>query len=206
MDYRKLKNAAESITMPEEMKARIAKNCKVQIRNTMEEHTMKTNKNRFFVRKPAAVFAALAICLSLSVTALAATGVLQGFFRDITNNRGAVVGTSYEQATDEISVDVSVNGNELTALATFADPQKMPYSEAEKLGIVAYQIVDANGKVVKEGAVESTEIVNGQAAVSIQLDDIGSGSYKLVITAFVAEKKADQPLNINGAWECAFSK
>ena len=206
MDYRKLKAATESITMSEEMKARIAKNCKVQIQSTMEEHTMKTNKNRFFVRKPAAVFAALAICLSLSVTALAATGVLQGFFRDITNNRGVVVGTSYEQATDEISVDVSVNGNELTALATFANPQMMPYSEAEKLGIAAYQIVDANGKVVKEGAVESTEIVNGQAAVSIKLDDIDSGSYKLIVTAFVSEKKADQPLNINGNWECAFNK
>lgn len=206
MDYRKLKYAAESIMLPEEMKARIAKNCKVHIGNTMEEHTLKTNNNRFFVRKSAAVFAALAICLSLSVTALAATGVLQGFFRDITNIRGAVVGTSYEQATDEISMDVSVNGNELTALATFAAPQMMPYSEAEKLGIAAYQIVDANGKVVKAGSAESTEIVNGQATVSIQLDDIGSGSYKLVVTAFVAEKKADQPLNINGAWECTFSK
>lgn len=206
MDYRKLKAATESITMSEEMKARIAKNCKVQMQSTMEEHTMKTNKNRFFVRKPAVVFAALAICLSLSVTALAATGVLQGFFRDITNNRGAVVGTSYEQATDEITMEVSVCGNDLSVVATFENPQMMPYSEAEKLGIAAYQIADANGKVVKEGAVESVEIVNGQATVSIQLDDIGSGSYKLVVTAFVAEKKADQPLNINGTWECTFGK
>lgn len=137
MDYEKLKSAAETITMPEEVKRRIVRNCKTQILNSRKEIVMKTNKNNTFIRKPAAVFVAVALCLSLSVTALAATGVLQGFFQDITDYRGAVVGTSYEQATDEISMDVTVNGNELTALATFINPQMAPYSEAEKLGIAA---------------------------------------------------------------------
>lgn len=167
---------------------------------------METNKNNTIFRKPATVFIAVVLCLSLSVTGLAATGVLQGYFRDITNWQGAIVGTSYEQATDEISMDVTVDGNALTALATFSIPQEFPYREIEKLGIAAYRIVDANGKIVKEGAAESTEIINGQAAVSIQLDGIDSGSYKLVVTAFVGEKKADQPLNISGHWECAFTK
>lgn len=206
MDYRELKYAAERITMSEERKARIVKNCEIQIQNTREEQERKPNQNRFFARKLAAVLTALVICLSLSVSALAATGVLQGFFRNITNLRGTVVGTSYEQASDEIRMAVSVNGNQLTAVATFAAPQRIPYSEAEKLGIAAYQIVDANGKVVKVGSAEAAEIVDGQAAVSIQLDDIGCGHYKLVVTAFVAEKKADQPLNINGTWECSFRK
>jgi hypothetical protein len=206
MDYEKLKSAAETITMPEEVKRRIVRNCKTQISNSRKEIVMKTNKNNTFMRKPAAVFVAVALCLSLSVTALAATGVLQGFFQDITDYRGAVVGTSYEQATDEISMDVTVNGDELTVMATFANPQMAPYSEAEKLGIAAYQVVDANGKVVAEGAAESTEIVNGQAAVNIKLDGIDRGSYKLIVTACVTEKKADQPLNISGAWECAFTK
>lgn len=205
MDCRKLKYAAERITMPEEMKARITQNCKAHLQNTEAEPTPKAHITHFFARKSAAVLAALAICLSLTVTAFA-TGVLQGFFRDITNIWGSVVGTSYQQATDEISLDVSVNGAELTALITFAAPQMAPYSEAEKLGIAAYQIVDAAGTVRKAGSAESTEIVNGQAAVSIRLDDIGSGSFKLVITAFAAEKKADQPLQINGTWEYSFRK
>lgn len=205
MDYEKLKSAAETITMPEEVKRRIIKNCKTQISNSRKEIIMKTNKNNTF-RKPAAVFVAVALCLSLSVTALAATGVLQGFFQDITDYRGAVVGTSYEHAADEIAMNVTVNGDELTVLATFADPQMVPYVYAERLGIAAYSIVDTNGKVVKEGAAESIAVVNGQAAVSIQLDGIDSGSYKLIVTAFVSEKKADQPLNINGNWECAFTK
>lgn len=206
MEFENLKSAAKEITMPEEMKRRIAHNCKKQIVNTMEEHTMNNGKNNSFFRKPAAVFAALAVCLSLSVTALAATGVLQGFFRDITNYSGAIVGTSYEQATDEINMDVTVNGNELTVLATFADPQMAPYVYAEQLGIAQYRIVDVNGKEVKEGFAGSAEVVNGQASVNIELDGISNGSYKLIVTAFVSEKKADQPLNINGNWECEFSK
>ena len=206
MEFENLKYVAQEITMPEEMKRRIAHNCKKQILNTMEEHTMNNRKNNSFFRKPAAVFAVLAVCLSLSVTALAATGVLQGFFRDITNYSGAIIGTSYEQASDEINMDVTVNGDEMTVRATFADPQMAPYVYAERLGIAQYRIVDGNGKIVKEGSVESTEVINGQAAVSINLNDIDDGSYRLIVTAFVSEKKADQPLNINGNWECEFSK
>jgi len=206
VDYEKLKSAAETITMPEEVKHRIVRNCKTQISNSRKGIIMKTNKNNTFIRKPAAVFVAVALCLSLSVTALAATGVLQGHFRDITNWQGAIAGTSYEQATDEIGMEVTVNGNELTALVTFFNSQDLPYRETEKLGIAAYRIVDANGNVVKEGTAESTKVTNGQAAVSIRLDGIDGGSYKLIVTAFVSEKKADQPLNINGNWECAFSK
>lgn len=206
MEFGNLKSAAQEITMPEEMKRRIAHNCK-QIETTMEEHNMNNRKNTSFFRKPAAVFAALAVCLSLSVTALAATGVLQGFFRDITNHSGAIVGTSYEQATDEIDMDVTVDGDELTVLATFVDPNKFPYRESQLLGIADYRIMDAEGNVVQEGATDKfTPVANGQASIVLELNELATGSYKLIVTAFVSEKKADQPLNISGTWECEFSK
>ena len=206
MEFENLKSAAQEITMPEEMKRRIAHNCK-QIETTMEEHNMNNRKNTSFFRKPAAVFVALAVCLSLSVTALAATGVLQGFFRDITNHSGAIVGTSYEQATDEIDMDVTVDGDELTVLATFVDPNKFPYRESQLLGIADYRIMDAEGNVVQEGATDKfTPVANGQASIVLELNELATGSYKLIVTAFVSEKKADQPLNISGTWECEFSK
>ena len=206
MEFENLKSAAQEITMPEEMKRRIAHNCN-QIETTMEEHNMNNRKNTSFFRKPAAVFAALAVCLSLSVTALAATGVLQGFFRDITNHSGAIVGTSYEQATDEIDMDVTVDGDELTVLATFVDPNKFPYRESQLLGIADYRIMDAEGNVVQEGATDKfTPVANGQASIVLELNELATGSYKLIVTAFVSEKKADQPLNISGTWECEFSK
>ena len=116
------------------------------------------------------------------------------------------MGTSYEQATDEIGMTVTVNGDRLTALATFADPQMIPYKYIENLGIAAFRIVDANGRVVKEAAAESAAVANGQASIHIRLDDIDSGSYTLIVTAFVAEKKAELPMNLNGHWECDFSK
>ena len=206
MEFENLKSAAQEITMPEEMKRRIAHNCK-QIETTMEEHNMNNRKNTSFFRKPAAVFVALAVCLSLSVTALAATGVLQGFFRDITNHSGAIVGTSYEQATDEIDMDITVDGDELTVLATFVDPNKFPYRESQLLGIADYRIMDAEGNVVQEGATDKfTPVANGQASIVLELNELATGSYKLIVTAFVSEKKADQPLNISGTWECEFSK
>ena len=168
---------------------------------------MNNRKNTSFFRKPAAVFAALAVCLSLSVTALAATGVLQGFFRDITNHSGAIVGTSYEQATDEIDMDVTVDGDELTVLATFVDPNMFPYRESQLLGIADYRIMDAEGNVVQEGTTDKfTPVANGQASIVLELNELATGSYKLIVTAFVSEKKADQPLNISGTWECEFSK
>ena len=189
MEFENLKSAAQEITMPEEMKRRIAHNCK-QIETTMEEHNMNNRKNTSFFRKPAAVFAALAVCLSLSVTALAATGVLQGFFRDITNHSGAIVGTSYEQATDEIDMDVTVDGDELTVLATFVDPNKFPYRESQLLGIADYRIMDAEGNVVQEGATDKfTPVANGQASIVLELNELATGSYKLIVTAFVSEKK-----------------
>ena len=145
------------------------------------------------------------ICLSLSAAALAAAEEGRGFFRDIADWRGAIVGTSYEQAADEVRMNASVNDGQLTVLAAFSEPGKAPYREAETLGIAEYQIVDADGRPVQEGSTVSAEIVNGQAAIDIQLDGMGSGKYRLVVTALYTEKKADQPLTIHGSWECTFT-
>ena len=92
MNFKNLKNATESIKMPEDMKYRITKNCKTKLSSSRKEIIMKNNENNTFLRKPIAVFVAVAILLSLSVTALATTGVMKGFFQDITDFRGAVTG------------------------------------------------------------------------------------------------------------------
>ena len=66
--------------------------------------------------------------------------------------------------------------------------------------------MDLSGNVIVEGErTDLSEIINGEAEITISLDQISSGNYKLVINAFVGSKKADQPLQINGTWECAFS-
>ena len=113
MKYSNMKNIAEKIMMPEDMKRRIIANCKLEISQARKDSIMK--KNNMF-KKPATVFVAMAICLSLSVTALAATGVLKGFFQDVKRPDGAIIGTTYEQATDEIALKVTVEDVDLCPL------------------------------------------------------------------------------------------
>lgn len=206
MKYEEIKTVAESIGMPTEMKHRIAENCKKKLNDKTEENIMKNNKNYSFLRKPAAVAAVLAICLSLAVTALASTGTLRGFLKDITKG-GAVVGQSYEQATDEIDVTVDVDNDILTARVLFADPLMFPYAECEKLSLGEYSIVDADGKeVIKNALSEACTVTDGKAEISIDLSGISDGSYKLKVNSFICEKKADRPLTVNGSWEISFTK
>lgn len=202
MEYEQLKAVAETIAMPEDMKHRIIGNCRAQTMNSGKETVMK----KVHFRKLAVIAAVLVVCLSLTVAAMAVPSTRKGFFRDITDWRGAVVGTSYEQATDEIDMTVTVNGEELTVLATFVDPQMAPYRYVKWLGIVEYKIVNEKGITVEKGTAESAENVNGQAVIKIPLDSLDGGKYKLVVSAFVSDKKGDQPLNLNGYWECNFTK
>ena len=164
---------------------------------------MKKKTNSWF-RKPAAAVAVMAICLCCTLGAAAAGA--SGYFEDVFGRNGAVVGTRYEQATDEIAVNVVPGENEVFVEAVFRKPEAFPYRELETLGIDTYRIVDMEGNVVMEG--EQTEmlpIVNGEVKFQIPLEDLPGGEYKLVVDAFVGDKKAEQPLPISGIWACEFT-
>jgi len=203
MNYEKLKNSVKKIALSEEMRARIIRNCESKPLYGAEEIRMNNHKTNSWFKTPISVAAVVSLCLCITVAA--ATGYL-GFFKDITNRSGAVVGTQYEQASDEIGVAVVSGESEITVCAVMVNPAVAPYSELETLGIESYQIVDMSGRVIIEGKrTEFFEIVNGEAEVKIPLESIINGNYKLVITAFVGSKTADQPLKISGTWECEFS-
>ena len=165
----------------------------------------KKNNKRWF-QKPLAVAAAFALCLTLgSVTALAANGKLEGFFKDITDWRGAVTGTTYEQATDEITVNVIAEAGVLKVEAVFVEAEKAPYSEVEQLTIGKYRMIDANGNTVAQGdAGEAVPVQDGQTALMLDVEELPAGQYTLQLQSFIGSKKADQPLSINGNWECEF--
>lgn len=122
-----------------------------------------------------------------------------GSYQDITDWHGNVVGVSYVNATNEITIRMA----EDQLLVTFVDPQKEPFREAEQLGIEAYQILDSQGTLVKEGSAPAAQVVSGQAAIPLETEGLAPGQYLLNITAFVAEKKADQPLTISGCWQAS---
>ena len=86
------------------------------------------------------------------------------------------------------------------------DPAAVPYREIETFGIESYKITDRSGRVIVKGErTELFDLIGGESEITIPLDNMENGEYKIVIAAFVGARKGDQPLPINGAWECDFS-
>ncbi len=188
-----------NVAMPDEMKERIMKKCTAELCKKEE------NKMKKIFKKPVAIMVAVVACICLSVTALAASGQLDGFLEDIKSWNGAITGEVYKQATEEIKVNVTSADNQLIVTTEFVKVDKPPYNVQEFLQIGAYKILDSNGNVVIEGNTsEAAEITDGMAEIKIDTDGLESGSYTLVISSFVGSKKAEQPLEIFGDWVCEF--
>ena len=234
MERTLLKEEIKEITMPEEMKARIVENCRNAglekenidmkimdiegkaaidnsvVENKTTERTVKSKTHTASARKwtrIATVAAAVALCLGLGgVTVMAGNGKLEGFFADVTRWDGAVVGMTYEQATEEIEVSATVSGDSIVVDAVFLKAGEAPYAFLDSVGVQAYSIVNEEGETLVEGTSnEKTGITDGIVSCKLPLDELESGNYKLIITEFVGSAKADQDLPIKGYWVCEFS-
>lgn len=215
-----LKNQVKQIKMPEETKKRILEHCNEKLTSEMEKKQMKNitvNENaskrknmasKF--KKPAMIAAALAVCLCMTgITAMAASGKLEGYFKDKVNWSGVITGQTYEQATEEVEVTARLKEDVLVVAVKLLDAAKAPYTEIGTLSLGEFQILDGAGKVVsgvEESALEAVVFEDGQAELVIQAEGLADGAYTLQISSFVGEKKADQPLEIKGSWECEFVK
>ncbi len=200
MDFHDLKTAVHRITLSEEAKARIIRNCASS--QTSQKETYQMKKYTHF-KKPATLAALLALCLCLSLSVAAATGL--GQFRDIFDFGGAVVGTAYENATQEIQVDAATAEGQILLTVTFSNEETLPYRELEFLTLGDYQILDAEGQVIAQGTGETpVAIENGQVVLTIPLNGMDYTGCELVINSFIGGKKADQPLPITGNWICKF--
>lgn len=212
METKLLAETVKEIYMPEDMEKRILARCnektvvniekEMECRNMRKDNSKKRNKS--FV-----MAASLALCICVTgITAMAANGQLKGFFKDKIGWNGAVTGSTYEQATDEIVVSLNTTevGDELEILVTFVNPEVVPYREIDMIRVENYQIFDAEGKVVLEGTMEEYKMMAEEVNMRIPAESLTEGSYRLVITTFLGAKKADQPLSIYGEWECEFVK
>ena len=199
MDKMSFVNKIKEIEMPKEMQQRIIKNCYME----MEKKKMKKE-----FKKPLKVAASFAICICLTgFTTLAAAGKLEGFFTDMKRFDGAVTGTVYEQATDEVQLDIIEVSDKLAVEITMMHSDKAPYSFFELFGIKEYKIVDKDGNVIVENEnLEMSVITGDKVWVNLPLEKIGDGEYKLIVKEFVGSSKGDQPLPLTGVWECDFTK
>lgn len=200
----KMKETAKKIEMPKEMQQRILNNCYEKMEEDfMERKNSRTNFKNF--RKPMVAAVALGLCLCLAGGTAALAGGKQGFFKDKIRWDGAIIGTTYEQATDEVQLEVSADANGVLVEVIFVDVDMLPYRNLEAIGLRQYQILTEDGTVVLEGTkTDVAEVMEGKANILLANEQLPSGTYTLVVTQLISEKKADQPLVISGAWECPF--
>ena len=188
-------------------------NLKAEIKN-MEECTM--SKPKITIKRTMAIAAVLALCLVIvCITPLANS--IKGFFSDIIRFDGAITGTQYENATNDIKVDVleinSENGNVIIPVElTFENPTEAPFPYIQEVAISEYKILDSNNKEIIKTKLsaedgEKGSVTDGKVLVNLSMDDtiFDSGEeYTIVIDKMYGLSKADAPLHISGTWKCNF--
>ena len=184
-----------------------------EIKN-MEARTM--SKPKFTIKRTMAIAAVLALCLvTVCMTPLANS--IRGFFSDIIRFDGAITGTQYENATNDIKVDVleltSENGNVIIPLdLTFENPTEAPFPYIQEVAVSEYKIFDNNNKEIIKTKVSAEDGDKGPVSadkvlVNLSLNDakFKSGEeYTIVIEKMYGLSKADAPLHITGSWKCNF--
>jgi len=184
-----------------------------EIKN-MEARTM--SKPKFTIKRTMAIAAVLALCLVVvCMTPLASS--IKGFFSDIVRFDGAITGTNYENATNDIKVDVleltSENGNLNIPLGlTIQNPTEAPFPYIQEIAVSEYKILDNNNKEIVKTKLSAEDgdkgiISDGKVLIILSLDSkkIKSGEeYTIVIEKMYGLAKADAPLHITGTWKCNF--
>ncbi len=200
----KIKSVISQIEMPQDMQLRIIENC----RKEDLRREKKRGRGERARLKMAAAAASFVLCvLMMGGTALALSGRLEGFFRDVKRWDGAVVGTVYEQATDEVKMDVTDTGEELELKLSFLYPEKAPYRYFESFGVKMYKLTDSGGKTVAENdSLQLLPVSVDTVKVMIPFARDNQGEFTLTVTELVGHAKAEQPLVLKGSWSFAFSR
>lgn len=164
----------------------------------------------------AAFLCVVSVCFCIPSIAVS----VEGFYQDIVRWwDGAVVGTEYENATQEIQIEASPavieDGKLVIPLTvTFLEMgNKEPYIYLVdgEVALGDYQIVDGSGTEIYSalGQQETVGVLEDGKAVFKQPVGIGmfskGSNYLLVIESIYGLQKAEQPLKMEGHWECEFT-
>ena len=185
--------------------------CKMGMDNAKKEREERQMNKKKMIRTVLATAAVAGVCI-LTTGNTAIGNTVKGFFKDVTRWDGAVVGTQYLQATEEIKMDVvqaSVeNGTiQLCLEVTFVEKEQIPWKYIEEMALGSYKILDEEGKeviVVENDAIEGAKgaVVNGETQIVFEVEQLLEDTeYTMVIQSMYGLKKADAPLEIKGNWE-----
>lgn len=142
---------------------------------------------------------------------------IRGFFSDIKRFDGAITGTKYENASNDIKIDVlelnSESGKVIIPLElTFVNSTEAPFPFIQEISIAEYKILDSNNEKIANIKVSASDAEKGIASegkalvkLSIADEKLTFGEeYTIVIEKMYGLSKADAPLHITGTWKCSF--
>ncbi len=140
----------------------------------------KKKKSRRF---PWAAIAAAALVTVMTVGAAAAAG---GRFTDIKNIFGTVTGTKFEDATDDLKLEIiGFKNGSPEIIAERTDPEKLPFSlPGNTLKLGEYQLTDSSGNVIAERKYNSDD------APEIRYNDDANGEF--------GDEAAEEYIGISG--------
>lgn len=194
-----------------EVPATLHNRCRVGINHAKKEREeIRMNKKKM-IRTILATAAVAGVCI-LTTGNTAIGNTVKGFFKDVTRWDGAVVGTEYLQATEEIEMEVvkvttEQNNTKLCLEVTFVEKEQIPWNCLEEIVLGSYKILDEEGKeviVVENDLTEGVKgtIVDGKTQIVFKVEQLLEDiEYTIVVESMYGLKKADAPLEIKGNWE-----
>ena len=178
--------------------------------NKVEGKNMSKPRNITWLKRVSTVAAVVTVCAITVVSA----GAIKGMFKDVKRWDGAVIGTEYVNATNDIEMSINATKDEYISLdINFENQNEAPFAFIQEVAITDYKVLDNNDKEVLE--VNSTvengikgKVENGRVLVELPTEDKlnTNQDYKIVIDTIYGLAKADQPLKITGTWECEFTR
>lgn len=189
------------IPIPNNLHAR----CELGINRASQEQKGQITMLKFHKNAVAAVALVLTAGL-LAVGGITYADSIRGAFSDVTRFDGAVVGTEYHNATEEIEVTAEAVGDTVIVNARFLYPADAPYAFIAELSLKNVTLTDSSGaKLLTVGETEITPITNGSVSIAIPMGTVSLSpheSYTLSFDTAVGHAKAEQPLPMSGNWSC----
>ena len=115
--------------------------------NKVEGKNMSKPRNITWLKRVSTVAAVVTVCAITVVSA----GAIKGMFKDVKRWDGAVVGTEYVNATNDIEMNISETKDDYISLdINFENPNEAPFSFIQEVAITDYKILNNNDKEVLE--------------------------------------------------------
>ncbi|HCQ90505.1 MAG TPA: hypothetical protein DIU45_13185 [Clostridium sp.] len=160
----------DNIEIPKELHER----SKIGIQKASSEIKGENKMNKY-IKRVAGLAAALVLSIGLiAVNNSTLANSIKGFFKDITSWNGAITGSEYVQATEEIDIKVSnsiVESNKvlLPIEVTLKNINEAPFNVIEALTIGKFKIIDSSDNEINNGEIQIESI--SKENYSFEIDD-----------------------------------